>query len=127
MTGTLTLECDETVPEDALVVSYWDGCQQQRMTSSHDPQKDLVGLTEIAEMLGVTRQRAAQLAKRDDFPEPFGVTSAGTFWLRRQVQTYDNLRQERVERYTGFPKRHGSKRLPASAAGSSSAAPGARR
>jgi hypothetical protein len=32
--------------------------------------RDLIGFTQIGKMLGVTRQRAAQLAERQDFPRP---------------------------------------------------------
>lgn len=100
MPGTLTKKRDETIPEGTFQVTFWDAGQQIR--DQHDPQKDLVGLTEIAEILGVTRQRAAQVAKREDFPEAFGVTKAGSFWLRRQVITYGVNRQERVHRYLGY-------------------------
>jgi prophage regulatory protein len=47
---------------------------------------DLVGLTEIAEMLGVSAQRVDQLARRDDFPEPVAVLAAGRIWRLGDIE-----------------------------------------
>jgi prophage regulatory protein len=49
---------------------------------------DLVGLTEIAEMLGVSIQRIDQLARRDDFPEPIAVLAAGRIWWRADIEDW---------------------------------------
>jgi prophage regulatory protein len=49
---------------------------------------DLVGLTEIAEMLGVSAQRVDQLARRDDFPEPVAVLAAGRIWRRGDIERW---------------------------------------
>ncbi len=49
---------------------------------------DLVGLTEIAELLGVSRQRVDQLAQGDDFPEPVSVLAAGRVWKRADVEAW---------------------------------------
>jgi predicted DNA-binding transcriptional regulator AlpA len=46
---------------------------------------ELVGLTEIAEMLGVSRQRVDQLARAPDFPPPMGQLRAGSIWERDDV------------------------------------------
>jgi predicted DNA-binding transcriptional regulator AlpA len=49
----------------------------------------LVGVTEIAEMLGVSRQRADQLAgKYADFPAPEVVLSTGRVWSRARVEEW---------------------------------------
>lgn len=48
----------------------------------------LMGLTEIAEMLGVSRQRVHQLAKANDFPAPVARLSAGTIWERVDVEAW---------------------------------------
>lgn len=48
----------------------------------------LVGVAEIAEMLGVTRQRVHQLTKLDDFPAPEAVLSAGTIWKRTAIEKW---------------------------------------
>lgn len=48
----------------------------------------IVGLHELAEMLGVTRQRAWQLTKTADFPVPVYRLKAGTFWLLADVKQW---------------------------------------
>lgn len=49
---------------------------------------DLVGTTEIGQMLGVSRQRAAQLAAADGFPEPAATIAAGRIWHRSEVEEW---------------------------------------
>jgi hypothetical protein len=49
---------------------------------------ELVGLKEIAEILNVSKQRAAQLAARPDFPQPLGEISAGRIWKRSDVERW---------------------------------------
>jgi prophage regulatory protein len=49
---------------------------------------DLVGLTEIAERLGVSAQRVDQLARRDDFPEPVAVLAAGRIWRLGDIEDW---------------------------------------
>jgi Prophage CP4-57 regulatory protein (AlpA). len=46
----------------------------------------LMGLTEIAELLGVSTQRVDQLAATDDFPEPFAILAAGRIWTRADIE-----------------------------------------
>lgn len=48
----------------------------------------LVGLTEIAEMFGVSRQRAGQLADGDGFPLPEAELAAGRIWARSKVEAW---------------------------------------
>jgi predicted DNA-binding transcriptional regulator AlpA len=56
------------------------------------PQKgrlDLVGVTEIAEMLGVSRQRVDQIVRSDGrFPKPVAELHAGRIWLRTDVAAW---------------------------------------
>lgn len=49
---------------------------------------DLMGTTEIAELLGVSRQRADQLSRTDGFPEPVAEIAAGRIWLREEVEVW---------------------------------------
>lgn len=49
---------------------------------------ELVGVSEIADRLGVSRARVHQLAKRADWPEPVARLSAGTIWLRADVERW---------------------------------------
>jgi hypothetical protein len=47
---------------------------------------DLVGISEIADMLGVTRQRADKLSRVDStFPDPVADLRGGRIWLRVDV------------------------------------------
>ena len=44
------------------------------------PVDDPVGLTEVAELLGVTRQRASQLRHIPGFPKPAKDLAMGPIW-----------------------------------------------
>jgi prophage regulatory protein len=48
----------------------------------------LVGLTEIAEMLGISRQRADQLVRQAGFPAPDAVITAGRIWRTEDVEAW---------------------------------------
>lgn len=58
---------------------------------------DLMGTAEIAELLGVTRQRVSQLVKRDDFPAPVATLIGGTIWLAKDVREWADDRDRRRE------------------------------
>lgn len=49
---------------------------------------DLVGITEIAGVLGVSRQRAGQLAEHLDFPAPVVHPASGRLYTRESVQAF---------------------------------------
>ena len=63
-------------------------------TAEHDRRLEepafpqLVGVTETAEMLGISRQRLAVLRKRQDFPAPVVELAAGPIWRRRDLSTF---------------------------------------
>ncbi|MEX0665557.1 MAG: DNA-binding protein [Acidimicrobiia bacterium] len=47
---------------------------------------ELVGVAEIADLLGVTRQRVHQLmTEQANFPEPVADLAAGKIWLKEDV------------------------------------------
>lgn len=48
----------------------------------------LMGVTEIADLLGVSRQRVQQLAKTEGFPAPYDVLTMGAIWLRVDVERW---------------------------------------
>ena len=58
----------------------------------------LVGATEIAEILGVSRQRVHQLAASPDFPRPEVELSAGKVWSREAIERW---MAERADQFTG--------------------------
>ena len=49
---------------------------------------ELMGVAEIAELLGVSRQRVHQLSKAPEFPAPIAELSAGAIWEREAVETW---------------------------------------
>jgi len=49
---------------------------------------DLVGLTEIAAMFGVSPQRVDQLAAVETFPAPVATLAAGRVWKRVDVEKW---------------------------------------
>lgn len=58
---------------------------------------DLMGTHEIAELLGVSRQRVDELARTDDaFPEPAARLKAGRVWNRADVERWAAGRRGRV-------------------------------
>ena len=49
----------------------------------------LVGLTEIAELLGLTRQGVDYLVRNDPmFPAPVAVLHAGRIWEREAIESW---------------------------------------
>lgn len=61
---------------------------------------DLVGLNEIGNMVGVTRQRAFMLARRLDFPEPVANLATGRLWRRVDVERWANKWDRSPGRHT---------------------------
>ena len=50
---------------------------------------ELVGVAEIADLLGVSRQRVHAIIRAyDDFPDPVAELSAGRIWLRSDVDDW---------------------------------------
>jgi hypothetical protein len=60
---------------------------------------ELVGNADIAAMLGVSRQRAAQIAERSDFPPAVQAIKAGPLRVKAQVEAW----AQAWERKTGRP------------------------
>lgn len=58
----------------------------------------LVGYAEIADIAGVTRQRARQFANLDGFPEPVVVTAAGPLRLKSSVEAWVERRNTKPGR-----------------------------
>jgi predicted DNA-binding transcriptional regulator AlpA len=48
----------------------------------------IVGVAEIAELLGVSRQRVDQLTRRADFPPAVAELASGRLWVRGQVERW---------------------------------------
>jgi hypothetical protein len=69
---------------------------------------DLVGIAELAELVGVTRQRASTLARRPGFPEPLAELASGPVWDLRMVERF-------VRSWARKPGRPATKRVLVSA------------
>ena len=54
---------------------------------SQEPESH-VGVAEIAKLLGVSRQRVAELRKRTDFPAPIAELAAGPVWTRTSLNHF---------------------------------------
>jgi len=80
----------------------------------------LMGQAEIADRLGVTRQRVQQLIARPDWPEPYEVLAMGKVWRTEDIEAWVKANRPAVadqEVLTDAPvlgRRHGSrgKRMP---------------
>lgn len=53
-----------------------------------EPAIELVGITEIADYLGVSKQRALQLSQRNDFPTPLARIASGSVWRKGDLSTF---------------------------------------
>jgi predicted DNA-binding transcriptional regulator AlpA len=58
--------------------------------------RKLLRLVEIAELLGVTKQRAHQIAEEEGFPAPLAEDARGRQWDRREVKAW--ARRWRMEK-----------------------------
>jgi hypothetical protein len=52
------------------------------------PAPGLIGLSEIAGILGVSKQRVGQLRAREDFPAPVAELAAGPVWQRQMLDRF---------------------------------------
>ncbi|MEV4628675.1 hypothetical protein AB0J90_20635 [Micromonospora sp. NPDC049523] len=57
----------------------------------------MMALAEVADLLGVSRQRAAILVDRPDFPAPIDTLGVGRIWLAAEVQAYAERRVRRMD------------------------------
>jgi predicted DNA-binding transcriptional regulator AlpA len=48
----------------------------------------LVGLAEVAELVGISKRTASRYALRSDFPPPVARLRAGPIWLEDDVRTW---------------------------------------
>jgi prophage regulatory protein len=57
---------------------------------------ELIGPQEIAQLLGVSRQRVGQLTKRGDFPKPVAVLAMGQIWDADEVRQWADKRRAKT-------------------------------
>lgn len=78
--------------------------------------KPLMGQAEIADRLGVSRQRVQQLIGRADWPKPYVTLAMGKVWKAEAIEAW--IREHRpadpgpevTERDEPLGQRHGRKR-----------------
>ena len=58
------------------------------MTSPDRPVPELMGIAEIAALIGRTRQRAWQITTTPGFPEPVQTLTMGKVWRGEDVRTW---------------------------------------
>lgn len=63
-----------------------------RLRSDQRVDLDLVGISEIARMRGFSRQRAREISKDRDFPEPLARLAMGPVWSRPDVIAFFDRR-----------------------------------
>lgn len=73
--------------------------EQRDIEIAHPDPVNLVGVTEIADLLGVTRQRASAVTELPDFPHPIGTARGGRYWTTESVDRF----AERWQRQPGRP------------------------
>ncbi|NJP33706.1 hypothetical protein HCJ94_17380 [Micromonospora sp. HSS6-12] len=57
---------------------------------AYPPALDLVGTAEVAQMLGVSTQRAGELARTNPaFPAPVATLKMGPVWTRASIEAFD--------------------------------------
>ena len=60
---------------------------------------DLVGVAEIAELLGISRQRVNRIVQTHrDFPDPVATLTAGRIWQRADIEKWASGHSRDVKR-----------------------------
>jgi predicted DNA-binding transcriptional regulator AlpA len=63
--------------------------------------EEIVGVTEVAKILGVPVRTAARYVDRGDFPAPLGTLARGRVWRREDVKAW----RERLPLKPGRPRK----------------------
>jgi len=50
--------------------------------------EEYAGVSEVAELMGVSRQRVSEIRARDDFPEPVAELAAGPVWAVSSLRSF---------------------------------------
>lgn len=90
---------DAGAPDQVVGVELVTEAEQERRLAS-PVVPDLAGLTEAGEILGVSKQRAGQLADTTDFPTAVAHLKSGPVFVTEQVRTFAARRKG-----TGRPRK----------------------
>ena len=80
-----------TTPDEIIWVRIVNTSLARRALA--DDGDDLVGVAEVAEILGVSKQRIYQLAQRDDFPDPVRRLRATPIWSDAEMRDFAKRRR----------------------------------
>lgn len=70
-------------------VQRWELVTVERLEQELDrPTEQLVGVSEIAEQLGVSKQRVSELRGKKGFPAPIAELAAGPVWKRSALERF---------------------------------------
>jgi hypothetical protein len=75
------------VPGEVLAIEVMTTEEADRRLEE-PPFPRVVGVSEVAELLGVTRQRLAVLREREDFPAPVAKLAGGPIWRAGDLSTF---------------------------------------
>jgi hypothetical protein len=78
--------------------------EHDRRVQEEKARSELVGITEIAAYLELSKQRAFTLSKREDFPEPVQRLASGAIWRKADLSTF----AEGWQRKAGRPRKERS-------------------
>lgn len=79
------------------------GVRRFEVTEEEFEPVTLLGATDVARLLGMSRQRVYQLAERADFPRPVATLARGQMWERGQVEAWARKQGRSL---VGRPKRY---------------------
>lgn len=79
--------CTSTIPGDVVAGEIITTAEHDRRLEG-PARPELVGISEIAELLGVTRQRASALQTNTGFPAPAAVLRSGPVWYAADISRF---------------------------------------
>jgi prophage regulatory protein len=85
------------VPKSCLLDSPLIGGKTTTSVGGSVSMEEVVAAAEIADYLGVSRQRVAVLVERADFPAPVAHLSVGRVWRTTDVRQRATKRHNRVQ------------------------------
>jgi predicted DNA-binding transcriptional regulator AlpA len=97
------------LPEWPVVHAQATGADEHNRQLAIPIPSELVGISEIAAILGVSRQRAHALVRRSDFPEPIARLASGSVWTRPSIDLF----VESWKRKPGRPSKEEAENLDA--------------
>lgn len=93
----------DVVPGTVAVVEVLTTAEQdRRLVEPAFP--ELVGVSEVAKILGVSRQRASALQSTRGFPAPVAVLSSGPVWRRADLGRFEEEWQRKPGRPPAPPR-----------------------